>query len=111
VTIAPLTVVVADANGKSIGKPLRGTGANVNGCPGGKDLYSARGDKLRLIYGASTTLIGKLTIPQPDASPPKFVPPLQFTVRDQCGFLVSGSVDRCATTRSGSSVLMKCSGS
>src|SRR5262249_46498947 len=98
IAIPPVSLTVADATTQSVSKTITDPGVNSGGCPGGKDTYRGA-DRFRFIYGASTTLVGKLRIAQTSLTP-ALVAPLTFAVRDACGPVARGVVTTCVTKSS-----------
>ena len=89
----PVSVSITDASNQMFAETLVATGINTSGCPG-SDIY--RGvDRLRLVFGASTTVIGKLRIQQAQTVPPDLTPPIRVEVRDACGPLYSAVLNTC----------------
>jgi len=107
-TSPPITVTVTDTSGHVLSKTITDPGVNVNGCPGGKDTYRGPTDRFRFVFGAATTVVGKLRMPQPNPTPPALTPPLKFTVRDSCGYSVEGTVSTCFTKQSSLGTYVKC---
>ncbi len=107
VSVPPMTVTVADAGNLVLSKQVSDPGRNVGGCPGGSDTY--RGvDRLRLVYGAATTLIAKLSVGLADPTPPTLNPPVTVTVRDACGAVVNATANSCFVNESSVRTTVKC---
>jgi hypothetical protein len=91
---------------------IAGPGAGTQ-CPGGHDTYRTVTDRLRLVYGAAssgvaTTLIAKVKMPQAQPTPPALTGPITFTLRDSCGYGISGTVSTCFTRTTANTTYMKC---
>lgn len=102
----PVSFQITDAQGRSFAKTITDPGTNVNGCPG-QDTYQGLG-RLRLIFGASTTLIGKQRVAQSQAVPPDLTPPIRIDLRDAGGALYTYHVGACYPRVSDSMVSYKC---
>jgi len=89
----PVAVSITDASNQTFGKTIAATGINTAGCPGSDTYHGV--DRLRLVFGASTTVIGKLRIPQAQTTPPDLTPPIIVEVRDACGPLYRAVLNTC----------------
>jgi hypothetical protein len=107
VTVPPITVTITDAAGQSLSKTITAPGVNMNGCPGGHDTYRSPTERLRFVYGAATTVVGKMRAPQPNPTPLALTPPLKFTVQDSCGYAVEGTVSTCFLRQSSKGTVLK----
>lgn len=102
----PVAVSITDASNQAFGKTIAATGINTNGCPG-SDIYHGV-DRLRLVFGASTTVIGKLRIPQTQTVPPDLMPPISVEVSDACGPLYRAVVTTCYPRAKNGITTLKC---
>jgi hypothetical protein len=107
VSVPPLTVTITDSQNHSLIKQVTDPGVNAGGCPGGKDTYRAA-DRLRLIYGAATTLLTKAKIPLAQPAPPTLIPPISVAVRDACGSLINATVNTCFPKVKSTMTSLKC---
>jgi hypothetical protein len=107
VSVPPLTVTITDAEMRSLIKPVTDPGVNSGGCPGGHDTYRLV-NRLRLIYGAATTLVTKAKIPLAQPTPPTLVPPIKIAVRDTCGSLINATVNTCFPKSTSTMTSLKC---
>ena len=108
VTTAPAQVEIADAACHAFSATFASPALNTTGCPG-KDFYKGTTDKLRLIYGASTTALAFLRVPL--ATPgdiPVLTPPLTFSIRDAAGYAIEGTLNTCLVTQSDTVYRLKC---
>jgi len=107
-------VTITDAKGQSLGMTISDAGINFHGCPGGIDQYRPTAGRLRFVYGARTTIIGKLqvplVVPTPPATPmlPALTPPLTLTVRDSGGYTLRRTMTTCFSKQSTRTAWIKC---
>ena len=107
-TVPPITLTITDATGQSLGSTITVPGVTRGSCPGGTDTYRAFPDRLRVIYGAATTVLGRVRIPQAQAAPPTLTAPLTFTLRDSSGYAIDGATSTCFLRQFGSGTFLKC---
>ena len=107
VSVPPVSVTITDTMGTSLSKRVTAPGINAGGCPGGADSYRST-DRLRLVFGAAMTVIGKLRVPQTQPTAPTLVPPITVTARDACGTLATATVNTCFPKSSATSASLKC---
>lgn len=109
VTTAPATVEISDSACNAFTATFANPALNTTGCPGGKDFYKGTTDKLRLIYGASTTALAFLRVPLavPGAIP-QLTPPLEFNIRDAAGYAIEVTLNTCLVTQTDTVYRLKC---
>jgi hypothetical protein len=103
----PITLNIVDAAGNSFAKTINDPGFNSGGCPGGHDTYRGTG-RMRFVYGASTTVIGKHRVLQAEAIPPGLTPPIQVNISDAGGGLYSFVANTCSPRITSISTGFKC---
>jgi len=112
VTVPPLSLILTDANAHTLQTVITGPGAGTQ-CPHGHDTYRTTTDRLRLVYGAATdgiatTIVAKVKLPQSQSTPPSLTGPITFTLRDSCGYGISGIVSTCVTRTTANTTYLKC---
>jgi len=113
VTVPPLAVTVTDSKGHSLGLTISEDGVNTRGCPG-IDNYAPAAGRLRFVYGAKTTVVGKLQLPLPAPTPPALpmlpvlTPPVTLTIQDGNGYTLQRTMTTCFSNQSTQTASIKC---
>jgi hypothetical protein len=107
VSAGPIALSIVDAAGNSFEKTIIDPGFNRGGCPGGADTYRGTG-RMRFVFGASTTVIGKQRVFQTQTTPPNLTPPIQVDISDAAGGLYSFVVNTCYPRVTSLSTGFKC---
>ena len=107
VTVPPITVTVSDSNGHSFGMTIADAGVNTRGCPG-IDQYTPEGGRLRFVYGAKTTVIGKVPVALAAPTLPALTPPVTLTIRDSGSYTLIRTMNTCFNKQVRTTASIKC---
>jgi hypothetical protein len=108
ITVQPLTLTITDAASHSLAKTITIPSVIKGSCPSGSDTYRTPFDRLRIVYGKTTTVVGKLRMPLAQPTPPTFTGSLSFTLRDSCGYVIDGATSTCFPRVSAHGTAIKC---
>jgi hypothetical protein len=108
VTTAPLEFEIFDSACNDFSTVFTQSALNTTGCPG-KDFYKNLTQKVRLIYGASTTAIGFMEVPASETGTlPAITPPLTYSIRDSKNYAIQGTLSTCIVKQTSAMLRMKC---